>query len=192
MSNTQHTHTQSLSALVSVPVAVLLFAHVGQAICPVPLCPCHRYTGHKDPCDPEKWAGLPKVAQPGWQASNPSPVSAKPSTFCAPHCDSRAHRGILRAGTWEPPTPSGSQDLCVCLSHTWACVDTHNVCLSVHLLFFFLFFFAIFFQAENKNISHGYSFESFPLRSAFLPPPPPCGSISRVSRKSKTNPEDQT
>ena len=57
--------------------------------------------------------------------------------------------------------------VCVCESHT-------SLSYSLHPLppFFFNPSLALFFQAENKNISHGYSFESFPRLSASVSPPP--------------------
>ena len=57
--------------------------------------------------------------------------------------------------------------VCVCESHT-------SLSHSLHPLppFFFNPSLAFFFQAENKNISHGYSFESFPrLPASFSPLP---------------------
>ena len=57
--------------------------------------------------------------------------------------------------------------VCVCQSHT-------SLSHSLHPLppFFFKPSLAFFFQAENKNISHGYSFESFPrLPASFSPLP---------------------
>lgn len=58
--------------------------------------------------------------------------------------------------------------VCLCVSHTRASLTL----FTPSLRFFFNPSLAFFFQAENKNISHGYSFESFPrLPASFSPLP---------------------